>query len=56
MECGNCGFSNPPDQFICDQCSAVVQCQARDRRSTYALMLMLLMMISLAAAMFWLRI
>jgi predicted nucleic acid-binding Zn ribbon protein len=54
MECGNCGFLNPPGELICDQCSGVVLASRQTQRSTYLLFLLLALMISFAALEAWL--
>lgn len=53
MECGNCGFLNPPGELICHQCSGAVLARQR-QRSTYLLFLLLALMISFAAVEAWL--
>lgn len=54
MECGNCGFLNPPDELICHQCSAAVLASRQTQRSTYVLCLLLALMIAFAAWEWWL--
>jgi predicted nucleic acid-binding Zn ribbon protein len=54
MECGNCGFLNPPGELFCSQCSGVVLAARQPQRSTRLLFLLLALMISFAAVEAWL--
>jgi len=54
MECGNCGFLNPPGELVCDQCSGFVLASRQPQRSTYLLFLLLALMISFAGLEAWL--
>lgn len=55
MECGNCGFLNQPDELICRHCSAAVLASRPPQRSTYALFLLLMLMIAFAAFEAWIN-